>query len=303
MRFAIPIPQRVGPDGFDAGAFRAQLGRAEELGFDSAWAMEQVLGPARWLSPLEAMTYAAACTERLGLGCAVFVSPLHNPVHLAKAIVSLDHLSRGRVQVGIGTGGRVRPFGAFEVDPSTLVARFNEGLAVMKACWTESPVNFQGRFWQLENALLEPKPLQRPHPPVWIGGNHPNALRRAARVADGFFGAGSQTTEQFAQQVPVVRQELATLGRDPAGFRFAKRVYIHLDDDRARAGELIADALARHYGFPLPPVSVAGPPEECIAGLREVAQAGAELILLNPMLDEAQQIERLAAEVIPQLSD
>ena len=110
MRFAISIPQHVGEDGFDPGAFRSHLARVEELGFHSAWTQEQILGSARTLSPLETMTYAAACTDRLRLGCAVFVTPLHNPLHLAKAIGSLDHLSRGRVEVGVATGGRGRPF-------------------------------------------------------------------------------------------------------------------------------------------------------------------------------------------------
>jgi probable F420-dependent oxidoreductase len=303
MRFAISIPQYVGDDGFDPAAFRAHLMRAEELGFDGAWTQEQVLGSAPTMSPLEAMTFAAACTERLRLGCAVFVSPLHGPVHLAKSIATLDHLSRGRVEVGVGTGGRGRPFAAFGVDPNTLVARFNEGLAVMKACWTEPEITFDGRFWQLDAAAMEPKPAQKPHPPIWIGGSHPAALRRAVRLGDGFFGAGSQTTSQFAEQIQVVRDALAQNGRDPAAFPIAKRVYIHVDDDPARAGERIETALARHYGRGgWSAVAVSGPPAACAAVLREVADAGAELILLNPMVDDAQQMERVAAEVIPELS-
>jgi probable F420-dependent oxidoreductase len=302
MRFAIAIPQYVSEDGFDPASFRGHLMRAEELGFDSAWTQEQTLGSAPTLSPLETMTYAAACTERLRLGCAVFVSPLHSPVHLAKSISSLDHLSRGRVEVGVGTGGRARPFSAFGVDPSTLVARFNEGLALMKACWTEPQISFDGRFWQLDGASMEPKPVQKPHPPIWIGGNHPAALRRAVRLGDGFFGAGSQTTSQFAEQVQVVRGELTQSGRDPAAFPIAKRVYIHVDDDPARASERIETALARHYGRGgWSAVAVSGPPPACAAALREVAGAGAELILLNPLVDDAQQMERLAAEVTPEL--
>jgi len=303
MRFAISIPQYVRDAAFDPAAFRAHLARAEELGFESAWTQEQVLGSAGAVSPLEAMTYAAACTERLRLGCAVFVSPLHNPVHLAKSISSLDCLSLGRLEVGIGTGGRGRPFAAFGVDPDTFVARFNEGLALMKACWTESRITFHGRFWQLEGAAMEPKPAQKPHPPIWFGGNQPAALRRAVRHGDGFFGAGSQTTAQFAEQTQVVRQELAAARRDAATFRIAKRVYIHVDDDSARAHEKINDALTRHYGRSgLSAVAVAGPPAECLAGLRDVIAAGAEMILLNPLVDDAEQIERLASEVVPELS-
>jgi alkanesulfonate monooxygenase SsuD/methylene tetrahydromethanopterin reductase-like flavin-dependent oxidoreductase (luciferase family) len=117
MRFAIAIPQFYADGEFDPEAFRAYLVRAEELGFHSGWAQEQTLGSWPQLSPLEAMTFAAACTDRLRLGCVVFVSTLHNPVHLAKAIASLDQLSRGRIEVGVGSGGKMRPFAAFGLEP------------------------------------------------------------------------------------------------------------------------------------------------------------------------------------------
>ena len=302
MRFAISIPQHVGDDGFDREAFRSHLARVEELGFHSAWTQEQVLGSARTLSPLETLTFAAACTDRIRLGCAVFVTPLHNPLHLAKAIASLDQLSRGRVEVGVAAGGRGRPFGAFGVDADKPVARFNEGIALMKACWTEREITFDGRIWKLDGAAMEPKPLQKPHPPIWVGGSHPDGLRRAVRIGDGFIGAGSQTTPAFAEQVKIVRAELVERERDPSTFAIAKRVYIHVDDDPARARERIAAALAYQYGRGgLDAVAVAGPPAACVAGLREVADAGAETILLNPLVDDAEQIERFAAEVIPGL--
>jgi probable F420-dependent oxidoreductase len=300
MRFAIAIPQYV-RNGFDRDGFRAHLARAEELGFESAWAQEQVLGAAGALSPLQAMTYAAACTDRLRLGCAVFVSPLHNPLHLAKAISSLDCLSQGRVEVGLGTGGRARPFAAFGIDGDGLVTRFNEGVELMKACWTEPRITFEGRFWQLEAAAIEPKPVQKPHPPIWIGGSHPAALKRAVRIGDGFFGAGSASTAKFIEQAQTIREELARQERDPGSFRIAKRVYIHVDDDAARAREQIETALERHYGRAVPGVALAGPPAECVGGLAEVADAGAELILLNPLVDDAHQLERLATEVMPAL--
>ena len=304
MRFAISIPQHV-PDGaFDPAAMRAYLSRAEELGFESAWTQEQVFGTIPHLGPIETMSYAAACTQRLRLGCAVLISTLHSPVHLAKSLSTLDQLSRGRLEVGVGTGGR-RMFGGFGVDPDTYVARFSEGLALMRALWTQDRVDFDGRFWQLDGAAMAPKPFQKPAPAIWFGANARAALRRAVRLGDGFFGAGSTTTERFAEQVEVVRDELAAQGRDPAGFPVAKRVYIAVDDDAERARESMRAALERLYGFfgrrDLTPVAVFGPPDACVRGLREVVAAGAELILLNPLFDDAQQMERLAAEVAPQV--
>jgi probable F420-dependent oxidoreductase len=248
------------------------------------------------------MTYAAACTDRLRLGCAVLVSPLHNPLQLAKAVSSLDCLSRGRIEIGLGTGGRGRPFAAFGIDPDGLVTRFNEGVALMKACWTEPRITFNGRFWQMDGVAMEPKPAQKPHPPIWIGGSHPAALGRAVRIGDGFFGAGSASTAQFAEQAQTIREELVEQDRDPQSFRIAKRVYVHVDDDSARARDQIESALEHHYGRPMPGIALAGPPSECIEGLATVAAAGAEMILLNPLLDDTAQMERLAAEVIPALA-
>jgi probable F420-dependent oxidoreductase len=303
MRFAISIPQFVADGTFDPAAFRAYMSRAEALGFDSAWTQEQVLGSTPHLGPVETMTFAAACTERLRLGCVVFVTPLHSPVHLAKSLSTLDQLSRGRLEVGVGTGGRVRMFSAFGVDPGSLVARFNEGLQLMKALWSEPRVTFKGRFWQLDGAAMEPKPFQKPWPPIWFGGSHPAALRRAVRYGDGFFGAGSQTTAQFAEQVKVVREALTLSGRPAAEFRIAKRVYIAVDDDAARGRQRIAaalDQLYRYFGLRgMETMAVYGPPDVCAKGLGKVTEAGAELILLNPLFDEAEQMERLAAEVAP----
>jgi alkanesulfonate monooxygenase SsuD/methylene tetrahydromethanopterin reductase-like flavin-dependent oxidoreductase (luciferase family) len=127
-------------------------------------------------------------------------------------------------------------------------------------------------------------------------------MRRAARHGDGFMGAGSQTPAQFTEQVKVVREELSVQGRDPDSFRIGKRVYVHVDDDAARARQRLEDALRRHYGGGSWSEHIfAGPPEVCADGIRTVADAGAGLILLNPLVDDAEQLERLAAEVIPAL--
>ena len=306
MRWSIAIPQLVEDGEFDPAGFGAYLARAEALGFESGWTQEQVLGSASSISPLETMTFAAACTQRLRLGCAVFVTPLHQPVHLAKSLASLDQLSRGRLEVGVGIGGRRRPFSAFEVDPDDgLVARFNEGLELMRTLWTESTITVAGQFWQLDRETMEPKPFQKPHPPLWFGGSAPSALRRAVRHGDGFFGAGSTTTAAFAEQVSNVRHELEQRERDPGSFRIAKRVYIVVDDDAERARQRMAAELVRIYGDfggQLEPVAVTGPPEACAAGLRDVADAGAEMILLNTVVDQTEQMERLAADVMPHVA-
>jgi probable F420-dependent oxidoreductase len=304
VKFAIAIPQFVADGEFDPAAYRSYFARAEELGFDSAWAQENTLGAAPQLSPLESMTYAAACTERMRLGCVVFVSTLHSPVHLAKSLASLDQLSRGRIDVGVGTGGKMRPFAAFGVDPDRYVVRFTEGVELMKALWTEPRVTFDGEFWQLRDAPMEPKPFQKPHPPLWFGANGPVALRRAVRLGHGFFGAGSTPTARFAEQVELVGEALAAAGRAAADFAIAKRVYIAIDEDAGRARRRMNEAMEHLYGRRVPDIeaaAIAGTPADCVAAVREVVAAGAELILFTAMFEQAEHTERLAAEIIPHL--
>lgn len=304
---AISIPQ-LDEDGFDATAVKAYLARAEELGFEGGWVMEQAIGPTPLLAPLEMLAYAAACTDRLRLGVAVLVSSLHNPLQLAAAVTAVDRLSHGRLDVGVSPGGGFRKFEAFGVDRATFVSRFTEGLALMKAAWSDEPrIRFHGRFWQVDDLPIQPKPVQRPHPPVWFGANAPQALARAVRHGDAFLGAGSSTTTAFAEQVATLRQELERQDRDPAGFTIGKRVYLAVHDDPASARERVLTGLRRTYGaMPgIEDVPVSGTPEDVVRGLIEVRDAGAEMILLNPMgadaTEDREQLERLAADVLPHL--
>ena len=303
-QFAIAIPQSFeGP--VDAGLIRDYLTRAEELScFDSAWDQEQILGSMNSLEPVDLLTFAAACTTRLRLGCAVLLTALRSPVHLAKSLSTLDNLSQGRLIVGVGLGASKAIYPAFGAQAETRAARFSEGVRLMKALWTEPKVTFEGRFWQLKDAAMEPKPVQRPHPPVWFGGGHPNALRRAVQLGDGFIGAGSSSTEQFVDNVRQLQQLLAEAGRDPASFAVGKRVYIAVDDDPDRAWDSLARWFQARYGrTEYQHIAVWGRPDHCAAKLREVAAGGAGLILLTPVVNDFAQLERLAGEVVPAVGD
>src|SRR6201996_9162975 len=310
MRFAIAIPQIYADGSFSPGDFRSYFARAEELGvYESAWTQESPLGSQPQLAPLEVMTYAAACTTSLRLGCTVFVTTLHSPVHLANAITSLDQMSGGRVEVGVGSGGPRRPFAAFGISGDRDVARVTEGIGLMKELWTAPSVTFDGEFFQLAGARMEPKPFQKPYPRLWFGGAAETAVRRGVRLCDGFFGAGSSTTSAFASQVGVVRSALAGAGRKEGfgkgEFPIAKRVYIGIDSsDGGRARERMNEALAGTYGQRVPAIeaaAVTGTAAECAAGVRAVIDAGAEMILFTPLWDLAEHMEQVAAEVIPAL--
>jgi len=308
VRFSIAIPQ------FDSGTFddaglRSYLARAEQLGFEGGWVLEQTTGAAPLLAPLELLAYCAACTERMRLGVAVLVSSLHEPLQLASAITAVDRLSHGRLDVGVAPGGGRRQFAAFGVDPATFISYFTEGLQLMKAAWSDEPrVTFHGRFRDVDDLPIQPKPVQRPHPPIWFGGLAPKALARAVRHGDSFLGAGSSTTEAFAGAVQLVRRELAEQNKDPAHFTIGKRVYLMIDDDAARARERVLAGLYRIYGnMPgVDAVPVSGTPNDVGRGLREVIYAGAQMLLLNPVgpdvAENREQMERLATEVIPRLA-
>lgn len=307
MRFSIAIPQ-LDTDGFDAAGLRAYLARAEELGFEGGWVLEQIIGSSPLLAPLELLAYCAACTNRLRLGVAVLVTSLHDPLQLASSVTAVDRLSNGRLDLGVAAGGGSRKFAAFGVDRATHVSYFTEGLQLMKAAWSDEPrVRFHGRFRDVDDLPIQPKPVQRPHPPIWFGGRAPKALARAVRHGDAFLGAGSSTTADFATAVTTLRHELAEQGRDPAGFTIGKRVYLMVDDDPERARERVLAGLRSIYGKMggLDAVAVAGTPDDVTRGLAEVIAAGAQTLLLNPVGPDVgqnqEQMERLAAEVIPRL--
>jgi probable F420-dependent oxidoreductase len=307
VRFSISIPQ-LDLDGFDDAGVKDYLARAEELGFEGGWTLEQVVGGSPGIAPLPMLAYAAACTTRLRLGVAVLITSMHDPLQLASTITAVDRLSHGRVDVGVGHGGKRRPFSAFGVEKETFVSYFTEGIELMKAAWSDDDtVTFHGRFRDVDGLVIQPKPVQRPHPPLWIGGTAPKALARAVRLGDAFMGAGSSTTSTFTEAVKTVRRELDEQGRDATRFTIAKRVYLTVDDDAGRARERVLAGLHRIYGNMrgIEDVPVSGTPDEVARGVREVIDAGAEMVLLNPVgatvAEDREQMERLAAEVIPQL--
>lgn len=305
MRCRVPlgiaIPQTFPDRSVDPALVHRLVGRAEALGYESAWTVEQIVGTIPSLEPIALMTWAAAATRRLRLGSAVLLTALRSPLHTAKSLTTLDHLSGGRLEVGVGLGAAGPTYAAVGLPAERRAARFAEGIQVMKRLWTEPRVTFQGEFYRLDGIPMEPKPLQRPHPRLWFGAHDERALRRAVALGDAFMGAGSLSTARFAGEVRLLRRLLEEAGRDPASFPVAKRVYIAVDRDRARAAKRLADWFGAFYRRPAlaEEVSVWGGPDECADGLRAVLAAGAGWLMLNPVFDELEQAEILAAEVAP----
>lgn len=304
LRCGIAIPQDLIDGSLDVHFLQTYLARAETLGYESAWVQEQILGTVPILEPVTLLTYAAALTRTLRLGTSVMLTILRNPLQLAKRLTSLDQLSQGRVTVGVGLGGQTTEYPAFGISPERRVRRFVEGLAIMKAVWTQPAVNFAGEFWHLDGISQEPKPVQKPHPPIWFGARQPAALRRAARLGNGFMGAGTSSAQDFRNQVQSLRGFLDEAKRDPATFTISKRVYIAVDADRARAEERLRHWFGIRYrnADMASQVAVWGSVAECLEQLADMVQYGAEHLLLNAAFDYMEHLEIFAKEIVPHLA-
>ncbi len=297
MPVAIQIPH-VRTTGAPGGPELAQMLRqVDAAGFHSAWVMEHQLGGASALEPLTTLAFAASHTRSVRLGLAVAILALHQPVRLAREVTTIDHLSDGRMTLGVGIGAAGLPWDAFGVAANERAARFEEYLVVMRHLWEDPQVDLDGRFVALTRARMEPKPLQRPMP-VWFGASSPRALRRTARLADGWLGAGSSPSAGFPAMVSQLREYLEAEGRDPSSFPIGKRVYVAID----RPPQEVSEWFHAVYGPAVPPeVAVSGSPQHVVDALLEVREAGADLLLVSPVGDDRPQLELVIEHVLPAL--
>ena len=233
IAFGMSLPHRS-PDTIDMSAVRQVAQRADALGFQDLWVTENTLDHVFCFYPVVILTYAAAITTKIRVGVSVIVLPVRNPIHLAHEIATLDYASNGRAVLGVGLG-RDNHYREFQVPRERRIRRFLEEVELIKALWTQSKVDYRGSLYQLEGGRMAPKPVQKPHPPIWLGGGHPDALRRAAQIADGWMGAGGSSTADFARSVPLLRGHLEKAGRDPATFPVSKRVFLSVHDRPAVA--------------------------------------------------------------------
>lgn len=206
---------------------------AEALGFDSVWVGDHTLFPLKlppkddgskfsfdpeepYLEPLTALAYVAAITRKVRLGTAALVLPTRNPVLTAKAAATLDVLSGGRLILGVAAGWLQAEFGLLQV-PFRLRGRMtDEAIAVIKELWTSEAPRFEGRFYRFADCRCEPRPLQKPHPPIWIGGESDAALRRVVRCGNGWL-ARARSPGEYAGRLAVLRETAAAAGRGLSG--------------------------------------------------------------------------------------
>lgn len=203
--------------------------RAEEVGFESLWIGEHVIVPfeqvpevdrrnfkpnSRFVEPWVALAHLAAVTQRVRLGTCVVVMPMHSPFNLARSIATLDVLSSGRVSVGVGLGMIKAEYDAVRLEYSNRGARMNEMIELLNVLFTEERPEFHGRFYDIPPSGFEPKPIQRPRPPLLVGGFSDAALTRAVELGDGWFGS-MPSPERAAALITELQYRREELGRPP----------------------------------------------------------------------------------------
>jgi probable F420-dependent oxidoreductase len=290
----ISLPHRS-PDPIPVSVVRHVAQRAEELGFHDLWVSNNTIDEIGCFDSWTALSYAAALTQTIRLGVSVMVLPTYHPVHVAHVVATLDQLSGGRTTLGVGLG-RVAEYELFQVPADGRIRRFTESIELIRTLWTGDHVTFDGEIYRASGASLGTRPAQQPAPPIWLGGGHPDALRRAARLGDGWMGAGGSSTASFADAVPVLRAALDDEGRDPARFPISKRVFVSVHDRAEVARTEVERWFVEGYRNPalIESSGVFGTPDMVREQLASLVAAGATHLLLDPVTRHAEQLEALA---------
>ena len=294
--FGISLPHRS-PDPIPMTAVRQVAQRAEAIGFRDLWVTDNALDAAFSFDSLTILTYAAAVTTTIRVGVSVIVLPVQHPVHVAHRVATLDYASNGRAMLGVGLG-REHHYTEFEVPTAHRVRRFREGVELIKAVWTEPKLTYRGSVFHVEGGMAL-RPVQKPHPPIWIGGDHPDAVRRAATLGDAWMGSGGSSVAVFSRCVPILKEALEKAGRDPATFPISKRVFlsVHERADAARAELDRWFTTVYHNPAGTDASGIHGTPEQVRARLEELVSMGANHLLLNPVGRYAEQVDMLASVV------
>lgn len=283
--------------------------QAESLGFVSAWAWDHILlgtrRPFPFLESLSTLTAVAARTQRLQLGIGVLVLPLRNPVILAKELASLDQISKGRLVLGLAAGWYEREFQACGIPFAERGRIFVKNLEIMRRLWTEDSVDGSVDGYVFNQAVMRPRPLQRPHPPLFIGGYVDRVLRRVARYGDGWL-TYFYTAETFRATWAKIHRFAEEQGRDPAELRNVSQLPICVAASYEEADRSVRDFIGRYFDVApwsesTPDSAIRGTPAQCAEQLAAHLAAGVEHIVLIPLEYRPEQLEVIAHEVLPRL--
>jgi probable F420-dependent oxidoreductase len=308
--FGLAVRNFVGPGEVpDVPALYAYAERAEALGFESLWAWDHVLlGVEPSFPILDSITMlgaVAARTRRIKLGTGVLVLPLRNPVVAAKALGSLDVISGGRLVLGVAAGWYAREFDAVGVPFKQRGRQFERNLDILLRLWTEERVTLRADEFNLREAVMVPRPTQRPRPQVLIGGYVDAVLRRAGTIGDGWL-TYFYTPESFMRGWEKVKGFARAAGRDPAGLISTNQLAVYVGRSRDETAADMRHWLQTEWDTAAWSEStvehaVHGSPAECVEQLRSHVRTGVDRIILIPYRYRPEQVERVATEVLPKL--
>lgn len=282
--------------------------RVEALGFDSVWTGDHVSFHNPLYESLTLLASYASITTRIRLGSAVYLLALRPPAVAAKVTSTLDRLSNGRLIFGVGVGGEnPKEFEVCGVSHRERGARVTEAIDVVRALWRDTPATFKGRFTQFEGVSIDPKPVQQPGPPIWIGGRSDAALARAGRQGDGWVSYVVQP-ERYAQSLEKIRAAARAHGRALEGFATAHLTFITVGRDyesaKATWVRILSQRYAQDFGSLAGKYGVIGTPEQCAETLERFRAAGCNYFIMDPICDlpdEGPQLERIVTEIVPRL--
>jgi len=280
--------------------------RVDELGFDSLWTGDHVSFHGPIYDSLTLLSSYIGITKRVRLGVGVYLLALRHPTVAAKVTSTLDALSGGRLIFGVGVGGEnPKEFEACGIPHSERGARVSEGIDVVRTLWRDSPASFKGRFTQFEGVSIDPKPVQKPMPPVWVGGRSDAALARAGRQGDGWISYVVQP-ERYKQSVAKIEAAAAATGRSLDNFAKAHLTFITIGRDYESAERVWVARLSERYAQDFGPLArkygIIGTAEQCAEQLHRYIEGGCTYFVLDAICeawDEARQIEMFAAELLP----
>lgn len=308
--FGLAIRNFVGPGEVpDIDGLYAYAERAEALGFESLWAWDHVIlgvDPAfPVLDAITTLTAIAARTRRIKLGTGVLVLPLRNPVTTAKALGSLDVISKGRLLPGLAAGWYAREFDAVGMPFKQRGRHFERNLDILVRLWTEDRVTLQVDEFNLREAVMLPKPAQRPRPPLLIGGYVDAVLRRVATKGDGWL-TYFYPPDAFTRSWEKIKQFAREAGRDPATLTATNQLAIYVGRSRGETAAAMRQWLQTEWDIASWSEStiehaIHGSVDECVAQLRAHVAAGVHRIILIPYRYQQEQVERIANEVLPKL--
>ena len=284
--------------------------QVDRCGFDSFWCGDHIAFAIPFLDPLQQIAQAAVVSRRLTFGTGVYLLPLRHPSSVAKQISTLDHMTEGRFIFGVGIGGEFpKDFECVEVPVNERGPRLGEGIEVIRKLWTGETVSHEGRFYKFRDVKMTPAPRQPGGPPIWCGGRQDPALRRAARLADGWMSYAI-SPEMFAKGLKTIGDEAQKVGRSIDRFGTAHLMFTRIGDSYETALDEAAQSLSIRYAMNMRPATerygAVGRPQDVAAKIRAFYDAGVRhlsLDIVGPYERRGEQLERFAAEVRPLLKD